>query len=242
MAVRIDASGDNLRRTTGLPSSSTTMSFCAWVYLVADRNDYQNFFFVEHSGFGSQDIFLSTDSDGTTLMLFDGGAALTGASLSTATWYFIAFTRSNTSRALYYAAATAAGLTAVTNSTTQTISDTHDALWWMNDVYGEWVSGRMAASKLWDGVQLTQAELELERWRILPARTENLYGWWPMFPGSGERVRDYSGNGRDLTEAGTITDEDPPPVSWGARSILVPYFAAAPPSVTGMMTPNRGIW
>lgn len=237
MSIRTDAAADLLSRVADLPSSAA-VSFCAWVRLASDLNSYQAFLHMFHSGFGSQDIFLSTDSDGTTLALFDGGATLTGVSMSTGVWYWIGFARSNTTRALFYAAATDAAITVVTDVTTQTITATVTKLYAMNDEYAERVDGNMAFAKLWNGLELSQAQMANERWSVRPNTFANLYGWWPMFPGSGERVRDYSGNGRDWTEEGTITDDDNPPVSYGARSQLIPFVAAAP--VAGGWGPRLG--
>ena len=229
MAIRTSASTTYLKRTTDLPNAAT-LSFCGWFRLTSDRNDYQNFFFSEHVGFGSQDIFLSTDSDGTTLKLFDGSASLTGANLTVGTWYFIGFARSNTSRILVYAPLGTAALTQATDSSTQTISATHSAIWGMTDVYNEWVDGSVAFMKLWSGVQLTIDDFARERWSILPRRTSSLYAFWPCFPGASLRLLDYSGNGRAWTGNGTLTDEDAPPVSWGrsgVRAIIPPAAAAS---------------
>jgi hypothetical protein len=73
----------------------------------------------------------------------------------------------------------------------------------------------VARLKAW-GVALSAAELINEARTVLPRRIANLYAYWPARPGSAERVKDYSGNSRDWTATGTLTDEDDPPIGWGA--------------------------
>lgn len=53
---------------------------------------------------------------------------------------------------------------------------------------------------------------------------------WPRAPGS--RTRDFSGNGVDWTETGTITDVGDPPRPYGMPAVQVPAIAAgaAPPA------------
>jgi len=88
------------------------------------------------------------------------------------------------------------------------------------------LNGRVAYLKAWTAA-LSEAEILAEVNAIRPVRALNLYGFWPAFPGSGERIADYSGNGRSWTEGGTLTDEDPPPVSWGAGPLIFLIAGAA---------------
>lgn len=85
-------------------------------------------------------------------------------------------------------------------------------------------AGRVAGIKVWE-TGLTLAEVLQEMHTLRPQRFANLSMFTPCFPASGERTRDYSGNGRDWTEVGTLTDEDPPPVSYGGRTWFLPYTA-----------------
>jgi hypothetical protein len=73
---------------------------------------------------------------------------------------------------------------------------------------GEWTQMRVAHVKAWS-TNLTDTELLQEQNAIRPQKLDNLVGWWPLFPGSGERVKDYSGLGRDWTEGGTLTADAP---------------------------------
>jgi hypothetical protein len=91
------------------------------------------------------------------------------------------------------------------------------------------LNGRLYAIKAWTAA-LTTAEIALEMRSVRPVRLANLWGWWPARPGATERLIEYSGNGRSWTEVGTLSDEDPPPVWWGARSGSKAAVPAAPVS------------
>jgi hypothetical protein len=88
----------------------------------------------------------------------------------------------------------------------------------------ESVASELAATGF-DRSALRQAHLRCERWRglrktfvlsgrgnvgVVGVRNSGCCGdGWPLFPGSGERVKDYSGLGRDWTEGGTLTADAP---------------------------------
>ena len=70
---------------------------------------------------------------------------------------------------------------------------------------------------------LSNSEIEDQRNFAYPRRTANLREWLPMDSGAGRNV-DFSGNGRNYTESGTVNDAD----SLGlARSNLL--FRQSPP-------------
>ncbi len=60
-----------------------------------------------------------------------------------------------------------------------------------------------------------------------PLDLTSLNAWLPTFPGSGENRRDYSGFGPDFTITGTLTDDNPAPVSYGAPTLWVIKSSAA---------------
>jgi len=74
---------------------------------------------------------------------------------------------------------------------------------------------------------LTTADLERERMRRAPVRVSGLHAWLPLIAADkATALKDFSGNGYDFTEAGTLTVEDGAPVGWGAQ-IMLPQSAAA---------------
>lgn len=229
MAIRGDAAGDYLARSSDMPTTDP-MTWCAWVYLTTDTNALATIFLVVNAtGTQYQTVRLSS-ADGTTLQVANQSTSASGTSLATGTWYHIAYTRNGATHIVYLNGAqdsTISSNNALTPANILLLSNTANPL-----------NGRVAAVKLWSGVALSAAEIANEMRTIRPQRLDSLHGWWPCFPGAGERARDYSGNGRNWTEGGTLTDEDGPPLPWGAAPLLVPYVAAAAGTYTGEGTPS----
>lgn len=86
------------------------------------------------------------------------------------------------------------------------------------------LDGRLKDVKVWTRA-LSAAELLNESKQSRPMSATSLYAWYPLAPGS--RTKDFSGNGHDLTEINSPTDEADPPVPWGAPLVSVPAIAAA---------------
>lgn len=240
LAVRTDASADRLLRTASLPNANAAYTAMGWVYLVSDLNASGSIFSINDAvGSNLDAIFLN--SDGTTLILSVavGGAATnpTGTSLSTGTWYHVAIVRASaTDCRLYLNGALDIGPdTRDVSGRTQPTGRMEWGGLFTTDLYR--VNGRVAGIKIWT-TNLSADEVAAEQRALRPLRLDSLHGWWPCFPGSGERARDYSGNGRDWTESGTLTDEDPPPVGWGAAPLLLPYAATTATSLPPL-SPGR---
>lgn len=240
MAIRFDASGESLSRTTNLPTI-TAFTLMGWFYISTDRNAYSSFFgFGDSSGFDT--YYLGTGTDGVTLITWNAAVdGPNGTTLSTATWYHAALVCDGTG---------GGNLRAYLNGV---LDSTHDggtepaaqALYVGNNLFGDWLSGRVAAIKLYSAA-LTAAEIAQEMRTIVPRRTANLNSWYPCFPGASERLMDYSGNGYTWTANGTVSDEDPPPVSWGGKfpDVLVPPPAGGTTyeiSPTGAVTPTGAL-
>jgi hypothetical protein len=218
MAVRFDAGADFLYRASSLPLMDA-VSFACWLYLVTDRNTGSGIFTVINAA-GTVYEVLSVGLDGTSLAMYNssnlGGAA--GSQLTVGGWQHVAYTRGPSSHIAY--------LNGVQDSTlTENLTVTTGGMYIGSDTVNP-TDSRMAAIKIWDA-QLSAAEVVQEMQTIRPQRFANLHIWTPAMVSSGERSRDYSGNGRDWIEQGTLTDEDGPPVSWGALSRIVSAPARA---------------
>lgn len=225
MAVRFDAAADRLLRTTNLPTGQFTVSF--WVYLVSDLNAYSAFWYMGGDNYGGSYAYIGTNADGTTLI---NAAETAGTSLTTATWYYVAYA--------HQSGASQRGYTYLGTLTTLAAQDIQTGLNPSQPTttrmeFGAVGTGnsdrgniRIANIKIWS-TQLSLAQVQAEQFSIRPSNFTNLVGWYPCFPGSGERARDYSGLGYNWTEGGTLTDEDPPPVSYGASVYVLPYVAGA---------------
>lgn len=226
MAVRFDASTDRLLRTSGLLDYNSAYTWMGWAYLVSNLGTTSTFWVLDDNSANNVD-WLRTNTDGLTIQLraVSGGSgnSVNGTTLSTGVWYHLALVREDASTLKAYldGALDATNTTSVTGRTAATRQE-HGG----RSASTSPSDSRVAAIKAWSAA-LTQAEIQQERWFVRPIRTANLHGFWPCFPGSAERLIDYSGNGRDWGTAGTLTDEDPPPVGWGSDSPPVVYMLAA---------------
>jgi hypothetical protein len=234
MAIRANASGDYVRRTTGLPDPEL-MSICFWVRLRTDLNTFSPIWLLGRAASGTY-IQFGTNSDGTTLVWEDQRPASSDKffsmmNMTVGTWYFVAGNTAGpagTNRAYWADAATAA---LSSGSVSMSGTSAHDPMTEMSFFAETLFAGRsdaaVAGVKIWSGAQLSQAEFELERWSYLPQRTANLHMWSPFVDVDETNFTDYSGNGRNWTEAGSITFEDGPPIGWGAPDDSRIYIPAA---------------
>lgn len=225
MAIRFDASADRILRTSDLINYNSAYTWMAWVYLVSDLNDYGSIFGLntnDNTGQDNED-WLGLDLDGTTLQVYvnNGGThtSVNGTSLSTGTWYNITLVRESTSsiKAYLNGVLDITNTTSVTGRTAATRMES-GAIYSTNEVR---LNGRVAAIKAWSKA-LTQAQIQNEMYSVLPHDFNSVYGFYPTFPGATERLADYSGNGRNWTAGGTLTDEDSPPIVWGHKRTVIP--------------------
>lgn len=228
MSIRIDASGDYVRRTTSLPSD-TLFTIMGWVYLVSDRTGvYRYFAGVEDSGvawkligWNSSNEFSVAAHNGTGVNSGQSGQDLFSSGPTNGQWFYFALVSNGTGAGSvvgYYVTTAGVVLTATINNVS---AGTEDALYLGNDSFDEWNNIRLANVMVYDAA-LTQAEIVAQMWQMIPKRRTNLHAWWPMFGGTTERLRDYSGQARDLTAGGTLTDEPGPPITFGLWSNSAP--------------------
>lgn len=222
MAIRFDASGDYLSRTTGEINPNNAYTWMAWVRIntlpSADAN------ILGFDGGSLFELCHLNSSNQLCLFVYNSGATITGSTLSASTWYHIAMVRESASSCKVYLN----GVLDITSTYNTTGRDNSDYDMFVAAITGgAWaLNARYAAMKIWNRT-MTASEVLQEMHVIRPAGADSLWGWFPMFPGATERLADWSGNGRSWTANGTLTDEDPPPVSWGAQPLVFPYAVAA---------------
>jgi len=158
--------------------------------------------------------------DVNVLKLNIDGTPTSGTTLSSDIWYHFALVRSSTTLITFYLD----GVSDITD--TQNISgraaNTRETVGGALALYD--LNGDLAYVKAWS-TNLSVAEIQQEMNVIRPVKTDNLHLWTPIF--AGERTKDYSGNGYDWTENGTIVNAAAPPVSYGAEINIIPFAAAA---------------
>jgi hypothetical protein len=208
MAARFDASGEYLQRTANLPIA-TAVTICGWAW----RNAHTGTF-TAIAGF--EDTAWPTNSANWTFIGYldtDGLYITSGAfnasfpiNYGNGVWFFWAIVCQGTGVAdcIGYAARPGDELQVITcQGTTFTLAQ----LMIGNDTFDERFDGRLAGVRVWDAA-LSRAELEKERRSRMPVRLANLNAAWPLK----EDFNDYSGNGRHLTQGGTVTLEEDPAV------------------------------
>lgn len=229
MAIRIDASGDSLSRTTNLPTI-TGFTLMGWVRIVTDRNAASSFFQI---GADDNECYqVLTDSDGTTLQTWSDpdtgatGTPVNGTNLTAGTWYHLAMTVSGTSGSNFLTY-----LNGVLNITNTAYSITNSRLWVGNSFATVWLNGRFAALKCWNAV-LTATEILAESRQYAPVRTANLHSWHPLMAVAA--VHDHGPLGATWTAGGTLTTEEGPgiPWQWDDNDEADAYAVAAAPPAT----------
>lgn len=233
MAVRLDASTDRLLRTSNIPSYDANYSVLFWFYFpsrpssgtyatifaIDDNNDDADFITIY--GSSASDTRLNLGGIDTNTFFEQTGTT----NLSPNTWYCCGLRRTATNSRIAYIGTLTSPLAQEINFTGNLTARTTASRMEFGAIFSSNLDpydGRVDKIKIWS-VARTVSELTQEQYSILPVFTDNLVIWSPTFPGSGERKLDYSGNGYNWTEGGTLTDEDPAPVSWGARPIVLPW-------------------
>jgi len=225
MAVRFDASSDGLSSSSPLDHNSAYTAFM-WFWLVSDPGntarilwttnrdnaDHWEWLYVQNPGSG---IAFGIRAETT----FTQAGVLGTTPISTGVWYSVAIVRQSTTNLQVFFAPVGGEMTsdALNNFNVGSRSAA------LREELGAWTTtnnnalgvpgGRLFNFKSWQ-MALTAAELTREAQVMRPQIFTNLHRWCPMWPG--DRTTDYSGNGRNWTADGTLTDEDNPPLSWGA--------------------------
>lgn len=236
MAVRFTTGGvsggggtaDALYRSVSFPST-TTVSASFWFYRIGDTNTFADLLLMRNDGYSAWSL-LGMDSDGTTLRHEDANGGTNGLLSVANTWYHCGLSKSGANVTVYIDGTSNITRTNATNPTVTGVTYGGVGNWGQASLGTEIFDGRMAAMKIWDGVALTQAELQQEQWFYMPVRTANLWHWNPLLNIVGDFTVDFSGSGNTFTAGGTLTAEDGPPIAWRMqRSRVWPLAVAAAP-------------
>ena len=226
MAIRFDSgTTDALRLSSGIFDYNAAYTIMAWVYPVSNPSADMQPFSVAVDGSNLDQLRTGAAATSWSVRSIVGGTAVaTGtASADYTTWQHLAMVRTDSSNVYLWkdGSQSTASNQAVGGRSAATQLDAGNGRAGTTPL-----NGRMYALKAWT-VALTAAEIAIEMRSVRPVKLASLWLWSPGRPGATERLKDYSGNGRTWTEVGTLTDEDPPPVSWGARPSKAGFTRAA---------------
>ena len=227
MAVRFDASTDFLKRTTGHPSM-TVFTVCCWVRVRSSIASWSPIWSLWADSTNNMMLYAKGNSYFSVIDKYDEFP--TAINLTAETWYHIAWPRpGNAQSTTYYyrtAGATSYSTRNYTSETPTNTSITQHQTGGVDD-YDEYLNGEVAALKIYSGVALSLAQIWNESQYYIPVRTSNLFIWSPFVEKDETTFRDYSGNGRNWTEGGTVTYVDGPPIPWRPvkRKLFIPTAA-----------------
>jgi hypothetical protein len=205
-----------MTRTATLPDPATN-TVLLFARRSVDRNTFSCLWSLDAGG--SEFYNLCTTDDGTTIGLWDDiddtGPRITLVNSVVNQWYALAAVRDSNLITGYWCTTDAAQLINAGSAAGNTLSPT-TLRFFVSGLANEFWNGVLCGIKLWSGVALTAAELEIERRQIMPARTDGLFGFWPMLDASAPVGADISGRGNDMTPnvGATFTAENNPPVPW----------------------------
>ena len=173
-----------------------------WVRL-GSVSGYQNFWYKT----ASNDAFQMNDAN---VDFWDGVKDTVGSTtLSANTWYYLTVIRNGNTYVRVYI-----NNTLEFENTTNLATVNSAAYFFAWEGAFDWLNGRVANIVIYNRLPTDDAERTSQMHRLLPVSTTNLWGWYNTMPGV--HTVDYSGSGNTLTENGTVTDGDGPPVTWGA--------------------------
>jgi hypothetical protein len=219
MALRINAIGKRLERTTNLPAPPYT--FMCWFKYNADSatdkkpvfylGDLTSDDFIAFEGSYDVDFYLRRD-----VATVDQESLNVGSIPTTDLWYWCAMGIGSTLTPTHYP--WDGTITPVGSSITWTSEDGNSAgmdgtlpaaelmaVGGTNGVSAPalgWVNGRILALKIWSA-RLTTAEMAAERFYYNPQVTSNVHAWYPLQTESS----DHSANAYNFTEVGTVAWE-----------------------------------
>jgi len=198
------ATTDCLSRTTNLPTI-TGFTVMGWFRAAVDTGATQDACVFGTTGGNA--YFLQRNIGGL-FAIYNGVGAVTGSAIAIQRWVHLAYTCAGTGagQVLGYLN----GNLDITQNGNAGITATLLRIGGGGVGYDERVNGFMADVKIYDAV-LTQAEIDREMRQYALFRTANLNTELKMLTAA-TAITDTSGNGFDMTLAGTMVDDAGPPI------------------------------
>jgi hypothetical protein len=218
-SIRFTNPGDELKRTSALPTNAGLFSCCFWAYISgASASNAQTFLLL------SQDVtyyvFLGALFNQTLYLEVNDGGQNTGqatAVLTQGVWAHVAVTRSGTSLIVYLNGNVSFSVTAGNDGsywTPANLESGHCSIFGSppGSAFTDDLNGRIADFKYWDGAVLTQAEIQAEMASPTAVRSANLYMDTPLSAATvADSLLDQSGLDHHWSSGGTLVTELGPP-------------------------------
>jgi hypothetical protein len=178
-ALRISATDDPLKLGTVTGAYPVTM--VCWAKRRADRNTYSAIFTIEDSDAHSTEYNeLITDSDGTTLVVYDHVTGIVGTvgTLVADTWYKLAFVVTANAFKVYWGVEGTPGVTLAVSGTIANCSVVGlNGVGASNFLTTEWFDGCLSGLRVYNA-ELSWSEIELEFQSATAVRTADILGSW----------------------------------------------------------------
>lgn len=203
-SVRINNANAFLRRSSvsGIDEADSTM--CGWFKMKTDRNNYSGLMYMDRPGsFQYQQVV--TESNGTSLRIYNTSFSPQIVNMSVNTWYFCSIVWGSgtcTARVSNEFGAWSTRVRSITNVSNLT----ELGFGATSNYFSEWFNGEVALLRAWSD-QLSEAELEAERASEAPVKTSDLWGDWRC-ASQATVLTDSSGNGRDFDTIGGANHSD----------------------------------
>lgn len=223
MAITIGAvAGRSLTRTTSLPGTAVA-AMSGLVY-----NSGAGVIACLESSGGAAGFYLYINAG--AWHIWNTAQRTFSASPSVNQWVAWFIANAGTGATDLVAGWAAQGSSTWTTNTVTGVSFTPAQLTFGNEIAGTPLDGTLDNLKFWSAAPSAN-DLLTEKDSGLPHRFSNLAGHWPLWR-TGD-VKDYSGNGLDLTENGTLTSAQGGPIGGGRRKAHPLIIASAAPPATG---------
>jgi hypothetical protein len=233
MAIRTDASGDYLLRTTNLPPIGT-WTIMGWFKMSVNKGDFLSFFGFGNSSGGE---YFAVFANSSRVMHSKSGNERfddLGFVFVVGTWYHIAQV-GDASGPTTLRTYLDSGLLFTSGLS---LTPTAQALSIANNPETYNLDGCSAAVKVYAAV-LTAEEIAQEMRYYRPARTANLNTWLPCVTSAvAANATDMSGNGFNMTVGGTLAVEDGPPIAWAPRHRMSKIAAPLVVTATSLLRPR----
>lgn len=207
-AIRFDGAQDVVKLDPVDSTGVRFLTFTGWAKISVDRNNYSTVFCME-DGAGHSTAYneLITDSDGTTLSVYDHvtGDIANVQAMTVGTWYAFGFKVTSGAWKSYVGTQGFSSLTTATGSLTNILFNDLTGIGSTTFTATETFNGMFSMCRVWSAA-LSDAEIKAELESSRPVRINDLIGaWFPLGVGSGTELDATYGN--DLVSRGVGTPD-----------------------------------